>query len=114
MISKSTYDCRGGNLFILEGMTLVSMPDEIPLALSRQVDSVMWFSLDQSMGIKLEFSVVQYSIEDLFLYQLYGDHKFIATSSGIAPCSFRSPDQCSKGKMLHPRNTSRLDSSPEL
>eukprot|EP00210_Caulerpa_lentillifera_P006209 g5933.t1 len=55
--------------------------EEVPLILSKKEQSTVSFILDTDLGIKLDFGVVNYSIEDLFLYKITGKRSFLSVSS---------------------------------
>lgn len=54
---------------------------EVPLILSKQEQSTVSLVLDTDLGIKVDFGVVNYSIEDLLLFKITGEHSFLSVSS---------------------------------
>lgn len=62
---------------------LVSMHGEVPLALSLQGPSKLSCLFDTVNGLKIDFGISQYAIEDLLVYQRTGKRAYLATSTGL-------------------------------
>lgn len=95
-------------------MQLLTARNEVPLALSKQEASCVTISMDDINGLKINIGILQYSIEDLMLYQIAGKRSFLATSlSTTLPVNSLIMTQGKKKEKRAQRSMSELDSTAE-